>query len=834
MKRRISNFLAFLTVWCLVASAFPPIASSSEGEWVSQNSGVSSTLLGVSIQNDDKAVIVGAGGTVLTTSNGGQFWFDQERVGSTLHSVSSAPDGTTFAVGDSGIIVKMNGPSWEVLRACKLAPCTEESPEEVVETATLRSVHALTSQNALAVGDDGTIVATSDGDSWSQRTSGTTRDLRSIWMVDSRLGWAVGSDGTILHTVSGGVSWLQQAACTEPRSECTRASEDSIRHALHAVTFVNETHGYITGANGLILTTTDGGKVWRRAETPTDFDLNSISFSGATGVAVGAGGTVLKTVNGGHSWNHSPLCSTDRTCDLDSAGRIHAPLHAVRLASPTSGYIVGDSGLIYAAGTSLGETAPNPEPTSGSLVWEKQATDVSTNLQDISFPTQMDGYASGTDGSLLSSKDGGRTWTQIFICRDQTDCAATSGSRYNIPLTGVDFQNDVEGYAVGGSGHIFRTYDAGVTWTRQFACRSTVDLTCDEDSRDQVTTNLRDVASRGSYKATAVGADGTIVATEDGTTWHQQASGTTNQLHAVSFSTAEDGVAVGAQGTVLRTTDGGKSWTPIAVCQKSDTPCTLLSPARIESDLRSVTFTSPSHGFIAGENGTILATKDGGSTWSTQRSGTTQTLFGVHAFGSSVYAVGAGGTIVVTADGGSIWRSQPACLSSSACEPGSADRVSDTLHAVAQLGNGSVVVAGANGTILRKSGSNEQPPPTIPSPAPSPTPTSIVPAPSPSPSPADDARASSEISIRFKPRRALVGGLVSSPVEACTAHRMVKVKKLRHGKDRLIGKVLATDDGRWSLSVNGKKGRFYAVAVKQTQGATLCLRAKSQAVTVRT
>nr|MCU0294777.1 YCF48-related protein [Candidatus Nanopelagicales bacterium] len=66
--------------------------------------------------------------------------------------------------------------------------------------------------------------------------------------------------------------------------------------------------------------------------------------------------------------------------------------------------------------------------------------------------------------------------------------------------------------------------------------------------------------------------------------------------------------------------------------------------------LFDVAFTDTSHGWAVGDGGTILATSDGGATWTAQSSGTTENvLYGV-AFtdASHGWAVGGGGTILAT------------------------------------------------------------------------------------------------------------------------------------------------------------------------------------------
>jgi photosystem II stability/assembly factor-like uncharacterized protein len=66
-------------------------------------------------------------------------------------------------------------------------------------------------QHGWVVGDDGTVVATSDGGSnWSYLNSGTILDLYSVTFRDASNGWAVGEQGTVIHTADGGAHWDTQ------------------------------------------------------------------------------------------------------------------------------------------------------------------------------------------------------------------------------------------------------------------------------------------------------------------------------------------------------------------------------------------------------------------------------------------------------------------------------------------------------------------------------------------------------------------------------------------------------------------------------------------------
>lgn len=94
--------------------------------------------------------------------------------------------------------------------------------------------------------------------------------------------------------------------------------------------------------------------------------------------------------------------------------------------------------------------------------------------------------------------------------------------------------------------------------------------------------------------------------------------------------------------------------------------------------LNGVACGSGSHCIAVGAQGTVVASTDGGNSWSSQTSGITSDLEAVACpSGADCYAVGLGGTILVTSDGGSDWSAASSgttsdlegitCTSDSAC-----------------------------------------------------------------------------------------------------------------------------------------------------------------------
>ena len=207
-------------------------------------------------------------------------------------------------------------------------------------------------------------------------------------------------------------------------------------------------------------------------------------------------------------------------------------------------------------------------------------------------------------------------------------------------------------WACGYWGTILRSADAGRSWTQS-----------DTPTAD----TLFAVSFADAKSGWIVGANGTILhSTDGGVGWTKQSvtepdeMGGTRPLDVNLFGVAavspSEAWTVGDLGTVLHTKDGGSSWDKLTL--DAATYADENVPDRI---LNAVVFTSPSEGWIGGEFATLLRTHDGGATWTGTRqiSGAPNDLylFNVAAGGGSAAAVGlAGGVLVANADG-SEWTS---------------------------------------------------------------------------------------------------------------------------------------------------------------------------------
>ena len=306
-----------------------------------------------------------------------------------------------------------------------------------------------------------------------------------------------------------------------------------------------------------------------------------------------------------------------------------------------------------------------------------------------------------TDVSFVDASHGWAVGGEaILVTKDggQTWSAQPSGVG-DWGLQGIDFVDIDHGWAVGACGTIVATSDGGATWRPQSS----------DTQRD-----LSDVTFTDLKHGWAVGSelDAVILATTDGgITWRRQTvpPGPVS-LSAVAFTDASHGWALGVRegrigvitdAAIIATSDGGATWT----VQK--TPVGLGS-------MDGLAFPDARHGWAVGGAGTIIATSDGGASWSIQREdrsegGESDNLHGV-AFADQNFgvAVGNSGHMITTVDGGLNWLPR-------IDDPGSGSPTGRDLRAVAYPGVGHVCAVGDGGVVvggpfgLQSTGVNEHP-----------------------------------------------------------------------------------------------------------------------------
>ncbi len=194
--------------------------------------------------------------------------------------------------------------------------------------------------------------------------------------------------------------------------------------------------------------------------------------------------------------------------------------------------------------------------------------------------------AVGERGLILLSDDDGKSWRQAEVPVSTT-------------LTAVQFVDGQVGWAVGHSGVVLKSSNAGETWQLQLDGAQAAQLVLatarqavsgsqdDEDAQERV---------RSAERLVDEGADKPFL--------------------AIQFVDAQHGIVVGAYGLAFRTADGGATWQSQVANIENPQALHLYAISR-----------SGDRWYIAGEQGYLARSLDGGNTFQQMSSGYEGTFF---------------------------------------------------------------------------------------------------------------------------------------------------------------------------------------------------------------
>ncbi|MBI5425099.1 MAG: hypothetical protein HZA32_13565 [Opitutae bacterium] len=156
--------------------------------------------------------------------------------------------------------------------------------------------------------------------------------------------------------------------------------------------------------------------------------------------------------------------------------------------------------------------------------------------------------------------------------------------------------------------------------------------------------------TRAGDRVIAVGDRGhVLLSADDGKTWQQSITPTLAMLTCVSFPDADHGWAAGHDGVIIATSDGGKTWT------RQDRGQDL------ETVFLDILFLDAQHGFVVGAYGKFLETIDGGKTWTARKISEEDVHFNrlAHDGTAALYLAGEQGTVLISRDLGQTWQRSP-------------------------------------------------------------------------------------------------------------------------------------------------------------------------------
>jgi len=564
-----------LLVFSLTAVGLPAAVSFDCDTWQPVNPLPVQDDLNKVAYGNGTFVAVGDSGTILVASNEVNWTEAQSPKAEDLNDVIGLGD-VLLATGDNAPVVTGElGGEWKI-----------------VATATEADLHDLAIHGEsiiVAVGAGGTIMRSHDlGDTWTLSESGTAADLRGVAWTGAGF-MAVGNQGTIL-TSPDGATW------SAPEHGFVTDLTDVASNGVVTVAATNGRWAVTTGdgswtqhdyagsvtdivwAGDRFLAAGDGdpryshdGTTWRNAQCAIP-GVRSLGLSAAAhgmpySVAVGAGGAILFSKNQGENWkpaNTSIVMDVEclagnETTFVAAAGGKHGCLGTILVSSDLTNWSV----------------AKIPGPTS---IWDVAAGHGSF----LALGLRLCGWHGGQQ-VILTSIDG-HEWHKLRFSWNDWPNNLTSviwdGSRWVVAGDHLMISADGETWQAAALDGYFSYWGLASNGTLTVAVGHGGEIAVLDQSNvltriPSPTDSLLVDVEWGNGVFVAVGRDGTVLTSLDGSSWEEQPPLRNPALRGVRWTggalvpdwadlrrvrwTGAAFVIVGQDGTAFESVDG-RSW----------------------------------------------------------------------------------------------------------------------------------------------------------------------------------------------------------------------------------------------------------------------------------
>jgi photosystem II stability/assembly factor-like uncharacterized protein len=286
---------------------------------------------------------------------------------------------------------------------------------------------------------------------WYPQSSGITTNLYSIFSIDGTTAWMTGANGVILKTTNRGASWVQKPS--------------GVSYSISFIHFFNQNEGIIAGSGGTIKKSYDGGETWESISSGTYNRLQEGCFvNDSVGYVVGDAGILLKTINRGNSWTNSVIAPENFSfiyfvnentgfATTEWTGQIWKTTDAGvnwSLKQIIGNYSIWQVHFVDVNnGWVVGEYGTIAHTTDSGETWNLQYSGTGVNMRSIYFHTPNIGWAVGKDEKRLRTIDGGDTWIH-----DHTG--------YSNEFLYIFFIDDNIGWICGTGGVILLTENNGI------------------------------------------------------------------------------------------------------------------------------------------------------------------------------------------------------------------------------------------------------------------------------------------------------------------------------------------------------------------------------------
>ncbi len=586
--------------------------------WTDYSVASGDDLYSVTVVNDT-VWVTGANGHICYSIDGGLSWNYASPGGNTTFHAITFSGGFGWACGSDGLIYYWNGTSWV--------------QQLNISGVTFHSIWA-GDNVAYAVGTGG-VIYNWNGSTWLQLSVSINVDLYGVYFLNSSFGYAVGANGTIYRTNDGGANWV--------------ALNSGVSVIIRNIIIGDANNAWAVGDGGLLLQTNDGGNTWEVIDLGINANFYGITLSGLQGYFVGGGGVAYRfessALQGTPVFSVNPASidfantavgySNTRSLNVTNNGDGILEISAVQSGnsafnvSPATASIAPSGNAVFnvtfspAAGGSYSTDiefshnaagSPCVVPVNGTGV-ETDLTFTAVNIGTTEFLhatvwlNAQIGYVAGANGTLYFTRDGGASWAQSVL--------GTGETIHAIRIIGNRL------WIVGSNGLVCYSDDEGVSWVAVNVSTSAT---------------FYDITFINPFYGFAVGSSG-VIYHWDGTSWTAQSTSVSVDFHSV-YAVGSTAYAVGANGVICRW--NGSAWV------QQNTATTL--------DFNAVVFWDHDYGFAVGNDGLLCRTSDGGATWVGLSSGVSLDITAIRLFSRDrAWATCANGIVLETSDGGNTW-----------------------------------------------------------------------------------------------------------------------------------------------------------------------------------
>jgi photosystem II stability/assembly factor-like uncharacterized protein len=360
---------------------------------------------------------------------------------------------------------------------------------------------------------------------------------------------------------------------------------------------------YAAGAFGTLLKSSDAGSSWSGVVTGLTLDLRRVRLAGGPdSVVVGGGCSLRRSDNGGATFQRLPFSAGDLTCP--------SPVGAFSFPSSQVGYLV------------LGNNAVLSTADGGQTFTRRTAVPMIPAAADLLCTSDMTCFAV-SGGSVQRTTDGAVTWTEV--------------AQFGLPLFALEQADATTLYAVGQSLQLLKSVDGGATWEKKavagvppgdfgsircsdadnclLATRQGNRIVRTTDGADTFTAATPPAESAfavelaSATRGLAVGNFGSAVVSDDGgDAWRVVGGRLTDEFTLVEAATDRIAYAGGLAGALARTTDAGQTWASVS-------PPTSIG-------IRAVAAPTASRLFVLADDGTVQRSDNGGASYRLLNTGT--------------------------------------------------------------------------------------------------------------------------------------------------------------------------------------------------------------------